>query len=72
VNPDAQRRMESILLAAVIASADSAEAISLLVGALTLACGRTQHPAACMSVAIESLENARAICVAHMQEEVMS
>ena len=63
--------MDALLTAATVGTDSAAEAISILVGALTLACGRSAHPAACISVAIESLEKARATCVAHMNTGVM-
>ena len=67
-----QRRMNAVLLAALIGAKDSAEAISLLVGALTLACGRTERPAVCLSVAIDSLDKARSICLEHVDKGDLS
>jgi len=66
VNAARQAQLDAILvLACRLADHDAASSVSLLVGALTLACGRVGDPAAVLQIAIDSLSGARDLVLAH-------
>jgi len=55
-----------ISTASVVSHGDQAEAIAVLLGAITMMCARSLNPIATIEISIDSLAAARDICTAHM------
>lgn len=51
-----------------LANGDRAQATSMLIGALTIMCGQSSDPIATLQVSIDSLSQARDLCVAKVKE----
>lgn len=67
VSANRQAQLDAVIAVACrLAEHDPASMIALLVGATTLACGRSVDPAATLAIAIDSLTSAREMCIEHL------
>jgi hypothetical protein len=56
-----------ISVASLVSHSDPAEALAVLIGAVTLMCARSKDPIATLQISIDSISTARDICVARLR-----